>query len=152
VVFAGDVIHPEGGTASVFDGNVRLLGRLSQAELGGWLERARLYVSPARYDPFGLLPLQAALAGCALLLSDIRSYRELWDGVAAFFDAGDAAGFRRRWSELLEDDETCLAMARRARARALERFGARRMANEYLRLYESLVAPRQPRREAAVLS
>jgi glycosyltransferase involved in cell wall biosynthesis len=74
VVLAGEVAHPDGGQATVPD-PLEPLGRLGRAELDGWLDRARVYLSPARYDPFGLLPLQAALHGCALLLSDIPSYR-----------------------------------------------------------------------------
>ena len=34
---------------------------------------------PARYEPFGLSILEAALSGCALVLGDLPSLRELWD-------------------------------------------------------------------------
>ncbi|HLG70016.1 MAG TPA: glycosyltransferase family 4 protein [Chloroflexota bacterium] len=150
VVFAGDMTHPEGGSADILARGIGWLGRLSQPELLRWLRRARLYVSPAKYDPFGLLPLQAALAGCALLLSDIPSYRELWDGAAMFFDPADAADLRVRWAQLLDDDEAAARVAQRCRDRARERFGAARMAAEYARLYESLAANRMCTPELAV--
>ena len=38
----------------------------------------------ARYEPFGLAVLEAAQAGMRLVLSDIPSFRELWDGAATF--------------------------------------------------------------------
>ena len=44
---------------------------------------APIFVSVARYEPFGLSVLEAAQAGCALVLSDIPTFRELWDGAAA---------------------------------------------------------------------
>jgi glycosyltransferase involved in cell wall biosynthesis len=50
----------------------------------GWLARAALYVHPARYEPFGLSVLEAALSGCALVLADLPSLRETWDNAALF--------------------------------------------------------------------
>ena len=46
--------------------------------------RCPIFVSAARYEPFGLAVLEAAQAGCALVLSDIPTFRELWDGAALF--------------------------------------------------------------------
>ena len=48
------------------------------------MARTAVFVSPALYEPFGLAVLEAAQAGCALVLSDIPTFRELWDGVALF--------------------------------------------------------------------
>ena len=39
---------------------------------------------PARYEPFGLSALEAALSGCALVLGDIPSLREVWGDAACF--------------------------------------------------------------------
>ena len=36
----------------------------------------------ARYEPFGLAVLEAAQAGCALVLADTAGFRELWHGAA----------------------------------------------------------------------
>jgi hypothetical protein len=35
-------------------------------------------------EPFGLAVLEAAQAGCPLVLSDLPGFRELWDGAALF--------------------------------------------------------------------
>ena len=48
-----------------------------------------IFVSVARYEPFGLAVLEAAQAGCALVLSDIPTFRELWGGAALFVPAND---------------------------------------------------------------
>ena len=132
VYLAGETSHPDGGRASVPE-PLRPLGLLSREELDTWLDRAKIYVSAARYDPFGLLPLQAALRGCALLLSDIPSYLELWDGAATFFRAGDADDLRRHWQGLLDSKD-----AQTARERALNLFSPERMARAYERLYATI--------------
>ena len=112
---------------------LRALGFLERDALDAWLDRADVYLSPARYDPFGLLPLQAALHGCALLLSDIPSYRELWDGAARFFRPDDADDLRRQWQRLLDQPSEA---AQRARQRARICYTPARMAAAYAALYQ----------------
>lgn len=135
VVLAGEQRHPELGSVLEVEPPIEPLGRLPRQAIDDLLGQARLYLAPARYEPFGLLPLQAALAGCPLLLSDIPSFRELWDGAALLFRSDDAADLRRQWARLLSDQALAADLAGRARRRALERYGAERMAEEYLALY-----------------
>ncbi len=135
VLLAGEQRHPETGTAMEVAPPVQTLGHLGRPDLDRLLGHARLYLAPARYEPFGLLPLQAALAGCPLLLSDIPSFRELWDGAAFFFRADDEADLRRQWGRALRDEEQSARFAGRARAVAAERYAASRMADAYSELY-----------------
>jgi glycogen synthase len=100
VYLAGETAHPDGGRAEV-PPPLQPLGFVPRAELDAWFNRALVYISPACYDPFGLLPLQAALHGCRLLLSDIPSYREVWGDTARFFRSNDADDLRRQWECLL---------------------------------------------------
>ena len=65
-----------------------MLGRLSAGELADWYARAAIYALPARYEPFGLSALEAALSGCALVLGDIPSLREIWGDAALFVPPG----------------------------------------------------------------
>jgi glycogen synthase len=85
---AGEAQHPDGGRNTVR--NVQLLGRLTEAALAAQMSEAAIYALPAKYEPFGLSALEAALCGCALVLGDIDSLRELWDGAAAFVDPDDS--------------------------------------------------------------
>src|SRR4051812_8340607 len=75
-----------GGSHDCCDGAVTRLGRLPFDHLAGWLRRASIFVLPARYEPFGLGPLEAALAGCALVLGDIPSLHEVWGDAALYVD------------------------------------------------------------------
>ena len=85
VELAGDAAHPESGSAT-FEA-VRVLGPLCPAEIARRLGHASIFVAPARYEPFGLTILEAAAAGCALVLGDIPSLRENWAGAAVFVAA-----------------------------------------------------------------
>jgi glycosyltransferase involved in cell wall biosynthesis len=134
VYLAGETTHPDGGQAEVPQ-PLQPLGVLDRARMDGWLRRASVYLSTARYDPFGLLPLQAALNGCALLLSDIPSYRELWDGAACFFRSNDAADLRRQWQLLLDDPHRLQGLQGAAYRRASTRYTAEAMAGAYRGVY-----------------
>ncbi|HEV2149099.1 MAG TPA: glycosyltransferase family 4 protein [Longimicrobiaceae bacterium] len=115
-------------------------GRVERAEVDAWLGRATVYVGASLYEPFGLAPLEAALHGCALVLSDIGSFRELWKGCAVFFPAGDAEALANAILQLRHDPERCAKLAAGARTRALRRYTAKRMAAEYAALYQDVIA------------
>jgi predicted dehydrogenase/glycosyltransferase involved in cell wall biosynthesis len=115
-------------------------GAVTPDQLGGWMERASAYVAASRYEPFGLAPLEAAMRGCPLLLSDIGSFRELWEGCATFFRSGSSEALAEGIREVLEDPAGAATMADAARERALERHTADRMVDRYLELHRGLRA------------
>jgi glycosyltransferase involved in cell wall biosynthesis len=82
VLAAGALQGPNG--AAVALEAIRSLGPLADAEVAARLARRPVFASLAHYEPFGLAVLEAAQAGCALVLSDIPTFRELWDGAACF--------------------------------------------------------------------
>jgi glycosyltransferase involved in cell wall biosynthesis len=135
VLLAGEARHPESGALAEIGPLVRGLGFLSRDELLRRMADSAIFLSPARYDPFGLLPLQAALSGCALLLSDIPSYRELWQDAAVFFRSDDAADLRARWRRLLERDDERAEVQRRAMLRACTKYTSAGMSDRYAELY-----------------
>jgi glycosyltransferase involved in cell wall biosynthesis len=98
------------------------------------MSRAPIFALPARYEPFGLSILEAALAGCALVLGDIPSLREHWDGVAIFVPPDDPGLLRLALRSLIDDPQLRQTLAMRARRRALG-YSARRMALAYLGAY-----------------
>lgn len=134
---AGDAAHPCGGRFEAGD-SVRLLGRLPARDMSEWLRRAAIFVSPARYEPFGLCVLEAAAAECALVLGDIPSLRENWEGSAVFVPPEDRAALRRALGRLAGDQAERARLGARARARA-RHFTVDAMADRYLRLYRHLL-------------
>ena len=135
VFVAGEERHPEGGT--VHFRTVQRLGRLAPAELALWLGHAAIFALPACYEPFGLTVLEAGLAGCALVLGDIPSLREVWDGAALFVPPDQPDALAEVLEHLSRDVWRRERLAQRARARAL-RYTPARMAQAYAALYAQL--------------
>jgi glycogen(starch) synthase len=150
VHLAGEDVHPDGGRAAI-PAPFTALGFLPRARLDAELQRAAIYLSPARYDPFGLLPLQAALHGCALLLSDIPSYRELWADAALFCAPNDSQDLRRQWQRLLTDDNLRADLQARASQRATTCYTAERMTAAYSALYAAPTDSRAAHRRSVAV-
>ncbi|MGD9617854.1 MAG: glycosyltransferase family 4 protein [Alphaproteobacteria bacterium] len=140
VEIAGEANHPEGGQARLRA--ARPLGALTPAEMAERLGSAAIYAAPARYEPFGLGILEAAVSGCALVLGDIPSLRENWDGAALFVPPDDAAAWRTTLCCLIACDSRREALGNTVRRRALA-FTRERMAARYAGLYRELAGARR---------
>jgi glycosyltransferase involved in cell wall biosynthesis len=114
-------------------------GRVSREEVESHLARAAVFAAPARYEPFGLSILEAALAGCTLVVGDIPSLREVWDDAALYVAPRDSDALAAALRLLAGDDAVRDELARRARRRAA-RYAPRRMARRYLEVYERVTA------------
>jgi len=136
VCVAGEARAPEAPSCEL--PGVRRLGHLLAPELASWYRRAAIYALPARYEPFGLSVLEAASAGCALVLGDILSLRENWSDAATFVDPNDGPALGAALEDLISNPVRREALARRAWARSL-RFTIDRTADEYLKTYEDLL-------------
>ncbi len=129
---AGPVTAPHGETVAT--AHLEILGTLDAEALGRELAAGPVFVSAATFEPFGLAVLEAAQAGCPLVLSDLATFRELWDG-AALFVAGDGAGDWAGAIEAAKADRDKLGAAARARAgRYTPQATAAAMAAIYARL------------------
>jgi glycosyltransferase involved in cell wall biosynthesis len=114
---------------------LELVGPLGPEAMRVAMARAAIYAHPAAYEASGLLPLEAALQGCALVLSDIPTLRELWEGAAVFVPPRDAEAWRTALRMLLDEVPRRRRRAVAARARA-GTFRPERLAEEMLRVYE----------------
>jgi glycogen(starch) synthase len=133
------------------NGTVVLLGQLSPADLARHLGAASIYAAPARYEPFGLSILEAALCGCALVLADLPSLREHWEGAALFLPPDDDVAWVRTLNALAGDESRRTALA----AAAIERsghFAPAAMAAQYHDAYRELIAAQPAALEEVALS
>lgn len=135
VAVAGDARHPEGREEPL--PHVLSLGQLTPSEVAQWMARAAVYALPARYEPFGLSALESAQSGCALVLGDIPSLREVWGEAALFVPPDDPDALRAALRMLIADDGLRGQMAARAQARAFD-YTPARMAAGYLAAYCSV--------------
>lgn len=133
VRMAGEASNPDGGDA---DFALEPLGRLTQEVLATIYGRASIFALPARYEPFGLCPLEAALAGCALVLGDLPTLREVWGDTVLYIDPNDESALANGINRLIDDAHLRHDLAARSRARA-EKYSVEAMTKGYLRLYES---------------
>ena len=136
---AGALIGPHGETAVLE--HLVTLGQLSAAQLGSELSAQPVFVSAASFEPFGLAVLEAANARCALVLSDIPGFRELWDGAALFVSGDDDAGYRQAIQSLLADPGARARLSDAAALRAA-RYTPQASADAMLSIYSALLGRR----------
>jgi glycogen synthase len=122
--------------------NVHLGPEQDEKQLVQTLARAGIYAATSQYEPFGLAPVEAALSRCAIVASDIPSFRELWDGAAIFFRNNQPESLRDAVKSLLGDPALRLRQANLAYRHARQHFSAERMVDGYMNLYQALVPAR----------
>jgi glycosyltransferase involved in cell wall biosynthesis len=132
---AGALIGPNGDTAS-FE-HLSTPGPMDERALAGCLAARPVFVSSAVYEPFGLAVLEAAAAGCPLVLSDISSFRELWGDAATFVTPRDETGFAEAVEALIGDARMRLAQGEKAR-RVARLYTVERMAARMAAIYRQL--------------
>ena len=119
---------------------VAIRGPQTEAQLRALYSRAAVYAATARYEPLGIASLDAAFSRCAIVANDIPSFREVWGDAALYFRTNDASSLAATLRQFDADRGLRQAYADRAYTRARERFTTKRMIDDYLDLYRSLVS------------
>lgn len=136
LVVAGEQKHPNGNQISL--PHLNTLGQLPQQEVARHLADAGIYLLPAKYEPFGLSILEAANAGCALVLGDIPTLRELWQDAAIFISTTDVASAHQQVQDLLHNKKQRQLLGQRARERA-QQYTLKKQGKAYIELYLQLL-------------
>jgi glycosyltransferase involved in cell wall biosynthesis len=114
---------------------VVLLNGLSEEQLQWCYRNAQLLLAPSLVEGFGLPVAEALLAGCRVICSDIPTFRELGRDHCLYIPLNPAA-------EQLFADAVCAAFHERPHdAIALPQLSAPFVAEQYVRLYRSLLFP-----------
>lgn len=137
VYIAGDARHPATGKEVELE-NVHFLGQLTEKEVSDWLSRASIYTLPAKYEPFGLTILEAAMSGCALVVGKTDSLAEVWGNAAKYVNPNDADELRDTIKNLIEDEFGRNIMACRAVKRS-HGYTADPMGQDYDHVYRQLL-------------
>lgn len=124
--------------------NVSFMGKLTGEEVAFQLSKASIYALPAMYEPFGLSALEAALSGCALVLGDIASLREIWQDDALYVGTNDTDALASTLNDLLNDKEKLQFYQGKALNRA-KLFTSEAMCQEYLNVYHHLLSHEKER-------
>ena len=137
VVMAGANSGPNGQFLAIEHADHR--GELTHGGVKALMAEAAIVASPSLYEPFGLAPLEAAGARAALVLADIPTYRELWDGVALFAGPHDPKAFADRINQLAGDPALRAELAAKGQERA-QRFSVAAQAGAMGELYRQLLS------------
>jgi glycogen(starch) synthase len=113
-------------------------GAQTESQMRTLYSRSTIFAATSRYEPLGLASIEAAFSRCALVANDTAVYRELWGDTALYFERNDADSLTQLLEQLSQDHEMTRLYGTRAYNRARERFTARRVVDDYLRLYRQL--------------
>ncbi|MFN7139968.1 MAG: glycosyltransferase family 4 protein [Limisphaerales bacterium] len=141
IYVAGDSKHPNGTVMR--DKHLCFLGKLPPNVLAKWFSKSSIYAFPARYEPFGLSVLEAGLSGCALVLGNIPSLREIWNGAAIFVSPDDPDELAATLSHLTQNLFRRKELATYAQCRAIQ-LTPQHMAGEYMAAYTELLSSTRP--------
>ncbi|MGQ0573124.1 MAG: glycosyltransferase family 4 protein [Pseudonocardia sp.] len=99
--------------------SVTFLGHLSDGDLAALLGAVDAAVLPSRYEPFGIVALEAAAAGAPLVASTAGGLGEVvvHGETGLSFAPGDVAGLARAVTGVLDDPAAARARAHAARER-----------------------------------
>ncbi|GAA4668281.1 MULTISPECIES: glycosyltransferase family 4 protein [Amycolatopsis] len=116
---------------------VHFTGHLPDRELRAALAAADAVVLPSRYEPFGIVALEAAAAEAPLIASTAGGLGEVViDGITGLaFEPGDSAAIRSAVDSVLRDRKAAKRRARTARARLAEDFDWARIAEATAAVY-----------------
>lgn len=129
--------------------SVRFLGKLNHDQLLGWLHGCDAMLLPSRYEPFGIVALEAAAAGAPLVASTAGGLGEaVVDGVSGrSFAPGDVAGLAEAIRLMLNDPAQAQRMANTARTRLGTEFAWEQVAASTAAVYRAALqaGPRHTR-------
>ena len=103
---------------------------------------ATMFVYPSKYEGFGLSGLEAMVAGCPTVLSDIPPFREqlgVLGDVAWNFGPDDPVALADRLQEILATPSETMSRARHAGAMVRAHFSWQSTARGYLDVFERAI-------------
>jgi alpha-maltose-1-phosphate synthase len=131
-------------------GVVWIEAMLPREQLVPLITGATVFVVPSVYEPLGIVNLEAAGCGTAVVASDVGGIPEVVDdgrtGLLVHYDPTDVAAFESglaaRITELLADPDRAAMMGAAGRERVLAEFGWPAIAQQTVAVYSSVVAAR----------
>lgn len=113
-----------------------------RVEPRAWLERADVFAHTPRWEGFGIVLLEAMLAGLPIVATNVSAIPEVVaDGeTGALVPAGDVDGAAAAISRLLADEDTRRALGEAGRQRAREHFSVARMTDATIDVYREALA------------
>ncbi|WP_031508916.1 glycosyltransferase [Streptomyces megasporus] len=121
---------------------VRLLGAVPHERMPGLIRGADLVLSTPRYEPFGIVPLEAMACGVPIVATGVGGHLDsVADKVTGrLVPPGDPGALARAVNELVGSPEVLRRYGEAGRKRALARFSWERVADGAEQVYAQVVA------------
>lgn len=132
------------------DSRIEWLGRIGDIELASRLRGADVFCAPSLHgESFGVVLLEAMAAGTAIVAAELPGYRAVArpEEHAVLVPPGDATALSLALQRVLTDGSLATRLVAAGEQRATE-FSMERLAQEYVALYERVIAERRSRRRA----
>jgi starch synthase len=131
-------------------GVVWIEAMLPREQLVPLITGATVFVVPSVYEPLGIVNLEAAACGTAVVASDVGGIPEVVDdgrtGLLVHYDPADVAAFEAglaaRIAELLDQPARAAAMGAAGRERVLSEFGWPAIAQQTVGVYRAVLDAR----------
>jgi starch synthase len=131
-------------------GVVWIEAMLPREQLVPLITHATVFVCPSVYEPLGIVNLEAAACGTAVVASDVGGIPEVVDdgrtGLLVHYDPDDVAAFEAglaaRIAELLADPQRAAVMGAAGRERVLSEFGWPAIAQQTVGVYSDVLNAR----------
>jgi starch synthase len=131
-------------------GVVWIEAMLPREQLVPLITGATVFVVPSVYEPLGIVNLEAAACGTAVVASDVGGIPEVVDdgrtGLLVHYDPDDTAAFESglaaRIAELVSDPARAAAMGASGRERVLREFGWPAIAQQTVEVYSAVLSGR----------
>jgi glycogen synthase len=146
VHIAGSLSLPDNKEKNSIEKNNVFLGQLDQDQIRYHLSEASIYVLPAKYEPFGLSALEAALSGCVLVLADISTLNEIWEDAAVYFDVKNVKELKSAVNTLIEDKNLLKKYRKKAFEKA-QKYHINKMTASYMEAYQQMIIHRMQKKE-----
>ena len=85
--------------------NIIFLGRVDDDKLVDLYSNAICFVYPSLYEGFGIPPLEAQACGCAIVISDIPVFKEIYKDTALYFDPLDIDDIAKKIDEIINNEK-----------------------------------------------
>ena len=120
------------------EGQVHLVGLVSEEDLYGLYQNALAYVFPSFYEGFGLPPLEAMQCGTPVLASNTSAIPEVCgEGNALFFDPYDLKDMQSKMEQMATDEALRRNLIQRGGER-VKAFSWDKMTQAVMKIYDRL--------------
>ncbi len=144
-------IGGEGPDRALLEGLIGELDLSDRIELAGWvsppgpfLSELDLFAVPSRYEPFGLVVIEAMAAGVPVVASDLEGPREILEQgrLGSLVASEDPERLADCLMQALGDRAHAVALARDAQARAVAKYGFEAGADRLAAAVDGLILKR----------